>query len=843
MLRERPKSWILDLGLLALVCVALLAPALFAGKPTLVNDPIHNGLPELMRLARGLRAGGTPLWNPHLFAGARPTLYQPNLFYYVLWWPFLMIADMGDPAAFARTGMLLPYLLHMILAAAGTYVFLRHTLSTARVGALAAGVLYAFSPAVIVALDGGPNQATLMAWLPWLAVAGTAFLKRGGALRWAAVTLVLVMANSSGVMHLLVRLYAFTPLLFFLVWLGMKTGSWPTRIGRLAALAGAYLLAAGILAPVWLGIYDAKPMLDSVVTELQTATAGAVQTAEAEGHVPVSHFASMFCPDLFGVVSLHGWGIAIGYPVTHLGHVGGGVVMMAVILYGLVRLLRGGSDANPVTKTWWRAAAGVCVLLIILMMGRHTFLHGPLSLLGGFLVSGPHPTYYQFGACWLLAVLAGLGMAELGAIRQRGQRVALAWLAAGCGLAAVTAAVFYLLSPLDPEILGPKSGAVVRGIMDEHPRLLWYHAMRATGGMRWLLAGPGAYVLVSVIGCAVAARFCPARRLAALALAALLVEYAVVAGTILYVTTNTWLNELKFSGEERSPPKLAHVADLKHFGLVSRASAQAEARGVRWTMAWSRGDNMAQWFGTRALLGHASRPLIKEFYQAVRQVYSGFPYQLHVRQEKGMELKQFMENENVGLIISASGHEFIRLDPVPAFYRQTVVREMDEAEQLEATVSRSFAEACLVLPGTRLEWMQPVEHPAARKWVLGQVTWSRPHADRIEIESHGATAAMTVITECWHAGWQATVDGEPAPVHKVNHHQMAVEVPPGDHQITLRFRPSCITVGLRIAAVSVIVAVGMGVGWRVASGKWPASAKASAGRRVAEGGGSMSAAT
>jgi hypothetical protein len=118
-----------------------------------------------------------------------------------------------DPASFAKTAVLLPYLLHILLAAAGTYVFLRHTLATSRLGALAGSVLYAFSPAFSTGIET-ISEIVLTPWLPWLAVAGTAFLRRGGAIRWAMLLLVLVIINSTGVMTLLVRLYAFTALLF-----------------------------------------------------------------------------------------------------------------------------------------------------------------------------------------------------------------------------------------------------------------------------------------------------------------------------------------------------------------------------------------------------------------------------------------------------------------------------------------------------------------------------------------------------------------------------------------------------------------------------------------------------
>ncbi len=64
--------------------------------------------------------------------------------------------------------------------------------------------------------------------------------------------------------------------------------------------------------------------------------------------------------------------------------------------------------------------------------------------------------------------------------------------------------------------------------------------------------------------------------------------------------------------------------------------------------------------------------------------------------------------------------------------------------------------------------------------------------------------ALLVLAETWYPGWQATVDGQAAPVHLANMAFKAVEVPAGEHQVQLRYRPAWLgTTGL-LAALALL---------------------------------------
>jgi hypothetical protein len=68
---------------------------------------------------------------------------------------------------------------------------------------------------------------------------------------------------------------------------------------------------------------------------------------------------------------------------------------------------------------------------------------------------------------------------------------------------------------------------------------------------------------------------------------------------------------------------------------------------------------------------------------------------------------------------------------------------------------------------------------------------------------------LLVLSEVYYpAGWEATIDEQEVPIHRVNHFQRGLPIPEGDHTLTLRFDPSSHTTGVWIAGVSTTLAYG-----------------------------------
>ena len=65
-----------------------------------------------------------------------------------------------------------------------------------------------------------------------------------------------------------------------------------------------------------------------------------------------------------------------------------------------------------------------------------------------------------------------------------------------------------------------------------------------------------------------------------------------------------------------------------------------------------------------------------------------------------------------------------------------------------------------------------------------------------EIESSRRRASVVVVAETMFPGWQARVDGRPAPVLTADGAFLGVPVPPGEHHVTLTYqKPTVALVG------------------------------------------------
>jgi hypothetical protein len=81
---------------------------------------------------------------------------------------------------------------------------------------------------------------------------------------------------------------------------------------------------------------------------------------------------------------------------------------------------------------------------------------------------------------------------------------------------------------------------------------------------------------------------------------------------------------------------------------------------------------------------------------------------------------------------------------------------------------------------------------------------TRHEADGTRSVPATLTGQLLCISESFHPGWQAMVDGCPAPVVRVNGDFLGCVVGPGRHEVTLEFRPKSLWYGalLSLAGLS-----------------------------------------
>jgi hypothetical protein len=74
------------------------------------------------------------------------------------------------------------------------------------------------------------------------------------------------------------------------------------------------------------------------------------------------------------------------------------------------------------------------------------------------------------------------------------------------------------------------------------------------------------------------------------------------------------------------------------------------------------------------------------------------------------------------------------------------------------------------------------------------ITRYEPREIRASVESPGNS--LLVMSEIYYdAGWHAWIDGQPAPIHRVDYLLRGVVVPPGKHELRMRFDPASFRVG------------------------------------------------
>ena len=102
---------------------------------------------------------------------------------------------------------------------------------------------------------------------------------------------------------------------------------------------------------------------------------------------------------------------------------------------------------------------------------------------------------------------------------------------------------------------------------------------------------------------------------------------------------------------------------------------------------------------------------------------------------------------------------------------------------------------------------------------LGTIRLTTYEPNRLVYETQNATDGVAVFSEIYYpAGWQVTIDGQPAPLARANYVLRALRIPVGQHTVEMRFDPQSLHVtegiayaGLSLLAVGALAALGLGI--------------------------------
>ena len=107
---------------------------------------------------------------------------------------------------------------------------------------------------------------------------------------------------------------------------------------------------------------------------------------------------------------------------------------------------------------------------------------------------------------------------------------------------------------------------------------------------------------------------------------------------------------------------------------------------------------------------------------------------------------------------------------------------------------------------------------ADKQRVVGQAAFRQVSPTHLQIDTQTDHDRFLVVSEMFAPGWQATIDGQPAPIYQANYVLRGLIVPAGKHTIQMVYRPASAVAGAGIsgtmALLSLVMAIAGGRGWR-----------------------------
>ncbi len=78
-------------------------------------------------------------------------------------------------------------------------------------------------------------------------------------------------------------------------------------------------------------------------------------------------------------------------------------------------------------------------------------------------------------------------------------------------------------------------------------------------------------------------------------------------------------------------------------------------------------------------------------------------------------------------------------------------------------------------------------------------------SDRVVINATASETGLLILRDQYHPGWKATIDGQQAPVLRVNHAFRGIVLPPGKHEIILTFQPTSLSAGMAVSGLGLFL--------------------------------------
>ncbi|MCY1080202.1 YfhO family protein [Archangium lansingense] len=725
-LRRRLIPWLGLLAGMALVYRSVLQGRVMAGR-----DAFRIFIPDSAFLLEALHAGELPLWNPYLRLG-QP--FAATLYSQVFYPPRLLTVLLAGP----ELGLTLQHLLHVAIAAAGTFLLLRH-LRASRPAAVLGSAAFALS-APFAVLSAQQNVASAAAWTGFLLLASRRAALQPSPCRAAQVAPVAGLAFLAG---------------------SPETWLWQAPLALAVALAARREMrtlvatGAGLAWGFALGALVALPALEFA----RNSTRGSGRMDQLEWSLSWPQLLSVAWPFAEHPRSRY-WAGDDQFFILVLFL---GTLVCALALVGLGRSRR--------TLPFGLGA----LVLTLLALGAH-FPPAALVLQLPPFHLFRYPVKYFVGAAFCLAVLSAFGLDVLSRRARRGHRSLK-------HIAGVVAALFVAL------LLGPPLTRLPSFRSGVEAGLPWVVLALGAGALAFILpaAGPGRALRVR-------------RSLTVVALVELGAFHLMQGGTgsaplesLRRASRLAAAIPREYTGRvsvDLDSDELSEVSTT-----LSATAAPLPGEGGSY-IALSRDALVPNRFveeRLRVFEGYgAPEPLrIESLYESgARAAFDLAGVGYYVRRGPP-------PFEDLQPVLSLPGLPTLyRSDTaLPRAFVVHTARVAGDAETQAAFVdpTQPLRRTALLAEGDPLE-SPDCEGSSARVTEAG-LSW-------VEVALEACGPGYLLLSDSYYPGWEATLDGAPVPVRRANAVMRAVHVPPGAHSVRFDYRPLSFRLGALLSALA-----------------------------------------
>ncbi len=135
---------------------------------------------------------------------------------------------------------------------------------------------------------------------------------------------------------------------------------------------------------------------------------------------------------------------------------------------------------------------------------------------------------------------------------------------------------------------------------------------------------------------------------------------------------------------------------------------------------------------------------------------------------------------------------------------EQAIIDLGEFEPQDSVLTLSRTEEC----SANLDSIRISPHPPLPgESECGDVKLTSLKPNQLKLSAALKRPSFVVLSEVYYPGWEAWIDGRPAPLLKADYILRAVPVPAGQHEIILRFRSGTLVWGLMISLLSLLAVV------------------------------------